>query len=169
MKNIDFIDKDSMILLGLDFYGDPFANSSWWTEDNEIGLLWKRFMDNFMPIKEMFQTYLKNDIYHEIHIMNNNFKDTGHYEIFIGLELSELPTDCLHFLIKIIKPQSYVKLTLSGDEIYSDYNSELEKICNQNNKTIYKDFMIQSYDERYKGINNTLDSEMDVLIPVLSL
>ncbi len=170
MKDIELINKESLSLIGLDFYGDPFSNSSWWTEENEIGILWKRFMESFMPNKIKFQNYLKNDIYYEMHIMNSSFKETGQYEIFIGIELSQLPEDCLHFLVKIIKPQTYIKLTLCGEEIFADYYSELEIICNNKfNKTISKDFMIQSYDERYMGMDRINDSEMDVFIPVLPL
>ena len=38
------VDSDRMLLLGLDFFGDPFQSSSGWTEENEIGRLWQRFM-----------------------------------------------------------------------------------------------------------------------------
>jgi len=38
------IEKRQMILLGFSFFGDPFKISGGWTEENEIGRLWKRFM-----------------------------------------------------------------------------------------------------------------------------
>ena len=33
-----------MLLVGLSFFGDPFKSSAGWTEENEIGRLWVRFM-----------------------------------------------------------------------------------------------------------------------------
>ena len=38
------VEKPQMMLLGLSFFGDPFSLSAGWTEENEIGRLWKRFM-----------------------------------------------------------------------------------------------------------------------------
>ena len=38
------IDKDQMVLLGFSFFGDPFEFSAGWTEENEIGQLWRRLM-----------------------------------------------------------------------------------------------------------------------------
>jgi hypothetical protein len=37
-------DRPLTILAGLSFFGDPFAQSAGWTEENEIGRLWTRFM-----------------------------------------------------------------------------------------------------------------------------
>ena len=33
------------LLAGFSFYGDPFAESAGWTEENEIGRLWQRYFD----------------------------------------------------------------------------------------------------------------------------
>ncbi len=38
------VDKDQIILVGFSFFGDPFKFSGGWSEENEIGRLWKRFM-----------------------------------------------------------------------------------------------------------------------------
>ena len=42
------IEKRQMMLLGFSFFGDPFKISGGWTEENEIGRLWKRFMASQM-------------------------------------------------------------------------------------------------------------------------
>jgi hypothetical protein len=38
------IEKDQIILVGFSFFGDPFATSAGWTEENEIGRVWQRLM-----------------------------------------------------------------------------------------------------------------------------
>jgi len=37
------IKEKTMFLIGMDFYGDPFSNYTFYDENNEIGRLWKRF------------------------------------------------------------------------------------------------------------------------------
>ena len=41
------IDGGQIILVGFNFFGDPFKLSGGWTEENEIGRLWQRFMAYF--------------------------------------------------------------------------------------------------------------------------
>ncbi len=170
MKNIEQVQLQSLIFLGLDFFGDPFSNSSWWTEENEIGQLWHRFYSSFMPVKEQFQSCLANQTYYELHIMNKEYKEKGHYEIFTGVLINELPEDALHFLIKKIKAQVYVKASLCGEEIFSDYYPELEKVCiDRFGMSLSKKFMIQTYDERFKGMDKINESEMDIFVPLITL
>lgn len=38
------VERKLTILAGISFYGDPFSQSGGWTEENEIGRLWSRFM-----------------------------------------------------------------------------------------------------------------------------
>ena len=37
------VESERIILVGFSFFGDPFALSAGWTEENEIGRLWQRF------------------------------------------------------------------------------------------------------------------------------
>ncbi|GEM_PF-3859724 len=39
---------DQIILVGFSFFGDPFAESSGWTEENEIGRLWNRLRPTWL-------------------------------------------------------------------------------------------------------------------------
>lgn len=170
MKNIEKVHQDPIILLGLDFYGDPFSNSSWWSEENEIGQLWHRFYKSFMPVREKFQPYLINNAYYEMHIMNQDYKEKGHYEIFVGIQINDLPEDTLHYLVKKIKAQAFVKVCLSGEEILSDYYPELERQCvDLFGMKLSQEFMIQTYDERFKGMDKINESEMDVFVPLIVL
>jgi len=34
---------ERIVLAGFSFFGDPFAETGYWTEENEIGRLWNRF------------------------------------------------------------------------------------------------------------------------------
>ena len=42
------VEADRITLVGFSFFGDPFRMSAGWTEENEIGRLWKRFMAYWM-------------------------------------------------------------------------------------------------------------------------
>ena len=46
------VDRGEMILLGLSFFGDPFRISEGWTEENEIGRLWQRFITYLMDHRD---------------------------------------------------------------------------------------------------------------------
>ena len=45
------VEKDEIVLVGMVFYGDPFRNQSSWSQENEIGKLWKRFAAKEKTIK----------------------------------------------------------------------------------------------------------------------
>ena len=43
----EIIEAGPMTFVGFSFFGDPFQLSGGWTEENEIGRLWSRFMAYF--------------------------------------------------------------------------------------------------------------------------
>jgi hypothetical protein len=45
--NPEIVQRDQIVLVGFSFFGDPFAESGGWTEENEIGRLWNRFTTYF--------------------------------------------------------------------------------------------------------------------------
>jgi len=38
------VERNQITLVGFGFFGDPFAASGGWMEENEIGRLWNRFV-----------------------------------------------------------------------------------------------------------------------------
>ena len=48
------VERERITLVGLSFFGDPFREKGGWTEQNEIGRLWSRFMSIFAIIERFY-------------------------------------------------------------------------------------------------------------------
>jgi hypothetical protein len=87
-----FIDSDRLQLVGFSFYGDPFRRSPGWTEENEIGRLWSRFMTYATEHQAQLAPILRAPgIAYEVHIYNDETQVTGEFEVFVGAELTDAP------------------------------------------------------------------------------
>jgi AraC family transcriptional regulator len=160
------IEKDQMILVGFSFFGDPFAMSGDWTEENEIGRLWKRF-DKYMENNGSRIKYIKRSLGLELHIEHEETAAKGIYEVFVGMEVEKLEDMPVQVLIKILPPTSYAVFTFKGKQITSDWPRMIHHEWMQQSKyqAAYK-YEFQLYDERFKGLQNIDESEIDVYIPV---
>ena len=83
----EVVEKGAICLAGFAFYGDPFSSSSAWTEENEIGRLWKRFDSFCSGRREEFPPSAVQNLGYEVHIWNEDTFTTGHYEMFVGFAL----------------------------------------------------------------------------------
>jgi predicted transcriptional regulator YdeE len=159
--------RDQIILVGLSFFGDPFATSGGWTEENEIGRLWDRFMAYGTRHGERIQHVARPEVYNEVHIWNEETAAKGHFEVFVGLEVTRLENVPFELLVKVLPPTRYAVFTLQGEQIVSDWS-----------RTIYHDwlprsgyqqaypYMFQLYDQRFKGLEHLDESILDAYIPV---
>jgi predicted transcriptional regulator YdeE len=161
------IEQPEMILVGFDFFGDPFKFSVGWTEENEIGRLWKRFMAYFDQYKGQLKHIKDASVMYEVHIEHPETPQTGEYEVFVGLEVEKLEHVPVEITVKVIPAALYVVFTLKGEQITSDWS-----------KLVYEDWMpgsgfqpssrygMQCYDERFKGLDRIEESELKVYIPI---
>ena len=163
----EIIREKKWFVVGMSFYGDPFTQAAGWSEDNEIGLLWKRF--------SAFADQRGDEIAHqvhpgtllEIHIETDHTKEQGLFEVFVGAQVARLDSVPLVCSVKVLPATEYALCTLQGSEITSDWG-----------KLIYQDwlpssgyrpahaYMIQSYDARFRGLDCIDESVLDVYIPV---
>ena len=81
---LQVVQLEKVILAGISFYGDPFRGSAAWTEENEIGRLWKRFGTYCKEKKEEIPPSIDRDKGYELHIWDEHTMETGFYEVFIG-------------------------------------------------------------------------------------
>ncbi|MDY0020628.1 MAG: GyrI-like domain-containing protein [Anaerolineae bacterium] len=162
------IEKERLLLVGFSFFGDPFATSGDWEEENEIGRLWSRFMAYMERRgKEIAPLLHAPGVGYELHITHAETPAKGHYEVFVGVEavsLDGLPVD---LLVKVLPPTQYAVFTLKGEEITGDWT-----------RTIYREwlpasgyqeaypYMFERYDERFKGMEHLTTSEIEVHVPV---
>lgn len=161
------IERKQMILAGFSFYGDPFNSKAGWTEENEIGILWKRFM-NLLYEKNSPIAHLKdNREWFEVWIESEESSTKGFFEIFVGIEVKNLENIPHIMLLKILPECRYAVYTAKGEAIKSDepYISFQNWLKESKSKQSHN-FSIQVYDERFKGMDKISESELDFYFPI---
>ena len=161
------VEKGEIILVGFSFFGDPFATSAGWTEENEIGRVWQRLMTYLENHGSRVKHVKDAGLSYEVHIGQEETDSRGHIEVFVGMEVEKLEDVPVELLVKILPSTKYAVFTLKGEQITSDWS-----------KTIYHEWLPQSgygqvhrygfqcYDHRFKGLDNIDESELDIYVPI---
>jgi len=161
------VEKDQIILGGLSFFGDPFQTSAEWTEENEIGRLWKRFMKLYGQRGERIKSIKNNCVFYEVQIVHEETESKGLFEVFVGIEINEFIEIPVELLIKILPPAKYAVFTIKGQEIISDWTWKISyEWLPQAGYEQTHQFNFQLYDSRFKGLDRVEESVIDVYIPV---
>ena len=163
------VETGQMLLVGLGFYGDPFSLSAGWTEENEIGRLWKRFISLLAQHHGRIKHAKGEQIGYELQVYHEDTPSTGEFEVFVGIEVDDLEDLPLELAVKILPPVTYAVFTLAGDQIGADYYLKIaaEWLPQAGYQSNYR-YSLQRYDERFKGIDNLAESVIEVYIPVQS-
>lgn len=162
-----FIEKSQILLVGFSFFGNPFATHAGWTEENEIGRLWNRFIE-YRGKNPTVIKYIQNEhVAYELHIEHAETKQTGEYEVFVGVQVENLENIPVEITIKILPPATYAVFTLHGTEITSDWNRMIGEWLRQTGYRKAFNYGFQYYDKRFKGIQNVEESVLDIYIPVI--
>lgn len=161
------IERNQIILVGFSFFGDPFASSGGWTEENEIGRLWNRFVAYMEHHGDLIQHIVNPAVGYEVHIEHEETASKGHYEVFVGIEVAQLEDLPVEVSVKILPPTKYAVFTLVGEQITSDWPKIIygEWMPQASYQEAYP-YMFQLYDERYKGIKRLDESVIEAYIPV---
>jgi len=165
----EIIVNRSFRLLGCVYYGDPFHSEAGWTEENEIGLTWQRFMTIFQKNQELIKKFIVNeDFGYELHIEPDEYKDTKKYYVFVGMEVSEeIEKVPLEMFIKVLPTTMYAVFTFKGKDIIRAGNYIWHNWLPTSDK--YKEafpYEIQAYErKRFFGLNDER-SEIDFYIPI---
>lgn len=159
------IEKGQIMLVGFSFFGDPFAESSGWTEENEIGRLWNRFTTYLTDHRDCIK-HIKDDAFaYEVHVESEETAAKGHREVFVGVEVEKLDAP-VEMLVKILPPAQYAVFTLKGEQITSDWSRMIHEWMSVAGYESAYEYGFQLYDQRFKGLNNLEGSELDVYVPV---
>ena len=161
------VDKPAMILVGLGFFGDPFGISTAWSEENEIGRLWKRLMTYLDGNKQRIHHITTDAVMYEVHVQHQETAQTGEVEVFVGLEVDNLGDLPLELLAKILPPTTYAVFTLQSEQIVSDWPLMIytEWLPGSGYQSAHP-YSFQRYDERFKGMDQLESSTLEVYIPV---
>lgn len=168
MKPTAILEKPRLLLLGFGFFGDPFTASAEWTEENEIGRLWKRFMDYMMKPPDTLPPIVNPEVAYEVHIEHEESARTGHLEIFIGQEVTDITHLPVEVLMKVLPPATYAVFTLHGQEIISDWGRAIyqEWLPTSGYRRVSR-YGFQYYDQRFKGMHRLDESTLEVYLPVV--
>jgi predicted transcriptional regulator YdeE len=161
------VKRNQIILVGFSFFGDPFASSDGWTEENEIGRLWNRFMAYMAQHSERIKHITNPEVWYEVHIWHEETAAKGHFEVFVGAEVEQLENVPIEVSVKMLPPIKYAVFTLKGKQIVSDWSRTIysEWMPGSGYQEAYA-YMFQLYDQRFKGLENLDASALDVYIPV---
>jgi predicted transcriptional regulator YdeE len=161
------IESGQMILVGFSFFGDPFQLSAGWTEENEIGRLWSRFMAYVVEHGDRIKRIRDQGAMYELHVYYEETPRTGEFEVFVGLEVGAVEDLPLELSVKFLPPTTYAVFTLQGEQITSDWPILI--LTDWLPEAGYESdfaYHLQRYDERFKGLDRVEESALDVYIPV---
>ena len=161
------VQLDSMTLLGFSFFGDPFQFSGDWSEENEIGRLWVRWIAYLTDHRAEIKHVADDRVHYEVHVHHADSNRTGEFEIFAGLEVTRLEDVPVVLSAKVLPAATNALFTLRGKEITTDWPSLVgtERIPDAGYE-MAGGYSIQRYDERFKGMQRVTESVLDVYIPV---
>jgi AraC family transcriptional regulator len=159
------VEEGQMLLLGFSFFGDPFRISGGWTEENEIGRLWQRFMA-YLGQHQHRIAHAVTGVAYEVHIEHEETMQTGEYEVFVGLEVETVEDVPVELVVKILPPATYAVLTLQGEQITCDWHNMITEWMDRAGYERAYPYGFQRYDERFKGVDRIDESVLDVYVPV---
>lgn len=172
MEHIGVINSAGLLLAGMSFFGNPFRIAAGWTDENEIGRLWTRFMtfvssNASAPNTSALPGICEESVFYEVHITTPEGAAVGAFEVFVGMEaasVEEIPIECV---AKWLPPTRYAAFLLMGEEISSDWNAIIVDewvLANRYRKS--SDYTVLRYDSRYKGLDALKESALEVWVPI---
>jgi predicted transcriptional regulator YdeE len=167
MEEPRFIESGQRLIAGFSFFGDPFRQAAGWDEDNEIGCLWKRWLDYFQRNSGQIPHLLHPEIMFEIHIDHEGTREKGIFEIFTGVEVRSLEGLPTNVLVKVLPPVTYAVFTLQGEAITGDWGREIyQQWLPASPYETCGSYQIQQYDARFLGMDRIAESTLEILVPV---
>lgn len=157
--------RDRIFLVGFSFFGDPFRLHSAWSEENEIGRLWRRWME-YLEQHAAELVFAEPHTAYEVHLDTAERARTGEYEVFVGAAVNAIDSAPVETLVKILPPATYAVFTLMGDQIVGDWPRQIEDWMTRTGHQSAYPYSFEYYDERFKGIDQIGESLLDVYVPI---
>jgi AraC family transcriptional regulator len=164
---VDRFETRQITLLGLGFFGNPFEVSGGWTEENEIGRLWSRFMACLERHGDEIHGAVTQQVAFELHVEHDETRQTGEHEVFVGLEVEALEEVPVQLSAKVLPLTTYAVFVLRGQEIVSDWGQQIYgQWLPDSGYRSEGTWGLQRYDERFKGLERLDESLIEVYVPV---
>lgn len=158
--------RDRLLIAGVGFFGDPFGLSGEWTEENEIGRLWHRYMTFMHSPGAQTPPILNPMVGYELWIEHADTRAKGFWEIFVGQEIADVAAVPVELSIKTLPAATYAVFTLCGEEIASDWQRTMLESLSESGFQQALPYSFEQYDHRFKGMDKLAESEIDVYIPI---
>ncbi len=159
-------ERDRLLIAGFGFFGDPFGLSGEWTEENEIGRLWHRYMTFMHSPGSQTPQIVNPAVGYELWIEQADTRAKGFWEIFVGQEIADIAAVPVELSLKTLPAVTYAVLTLRGEEIASDWQQDALNVLASAGLKQALPYSFQYYDHRFKGMERLAESEIDLYIPV---
>ena len=168
MDKPQIVELGPLMLAGVSFFGDPFTFHNEWEYDNEIGQLWSRFYQLLESEPDFKQQVLSAVVQYEMHLMHPQSRETGAYEVFIGIPVQDAAQVPLHLLIKNAPAKRYLQYRVSGQAIMDDIQSmPIAKDAETLGVTVAPDYHFVGYDKEFLGMERLDESTVLIFIPLL--
>ena len=156
-------------ILGCVYYGNPFVNAAEWSVENEIGSLWKRFINNSTKFDFILKKLNKSPkLGYEIHYEPDDYPQTKKYYVYVGIAvdyIDEIPLDLVYKPLPLVSYARF-KAKVTNHEYFEQILQDWLISPTSGYKQAYP-YIIQEYNyETYKGLDDP-DSELTWLIPVV--
>ncbi|MBU0926473.1 MAG: GyrI-like domain-containing protein [Spirochaetes bacterium] len=144
------------VLVGMNFFGNPFRSAGAWDEDNEIGSLWKRLMAYLAADPGAVAALPRGDpAWFEAHVLHPSSAVNGDYEVFIGAETAEPLASPAACVVKVLPAADYAVATLRGDEMTPGWEERLAAdALARYGRPLARGWGLQRYDSRFKGLGD---------------
>ena len=152
-----------LTLAGFTFYGDPVHSHAGWTEENEIGRVWKRIMVFYDHPPPEQRHNVDETVWYELHLEHPGSIEKGEWEIFVGYVTDKADALPLELCLKILPPMDWAIFTLKGGEV-GDFDPLYKEWLEKSEFKEAFPLLIERYDERFKGTDKMEESELDYLV-----
>ncbi len=167
----EIIEKERMKLAGFDYRGSMLDEKESFEKkiENLWGTLSEFCVNKWLSIDD---EVVDPKYSYEVQVWNEEELDQeGKLEVFVGFELEDIDEIPVELVNKVLPATKYISFQLKGEEIETWEEDILQDWIPDS------DYWIRSFDEylfhiqcfheeKYKGIDNIEDSELEVLIPV---
>ena len=168
MDKPQIVEIGPLMLAGVSFFGDPFTYHSEWVIENEIGQLWTRFYQLLENEPAFQQQVFSTNMQYEMHLMHPQSRETGAYEVFIGIPVQDARLVPVHFLIKYAPAKKYLQYRVHGQAIMDDIQSmPITEDTQALGVVAATDYHFVGYDQGFLGMERLDESTVLILIPLL--
>jgi predicted transcriptional regulator YdeE len=158
-------------LAGFSFFGNPFEQFSGWTEENEIGRLWVRYMAYLRQHGDQLPAAMEaaeeQGVAYEVHIYHPETVERGEFEVFVGHLIADPRQIPTILSVKVLPAAPYAVFTLRDRQIVGDWGLEIYQgwLPGSGFRSDFA-FNYQRYDSRFHGLDRLEGSTLEVHIPL---